>query len=423
MLRSGIIIPYIGAHASIPAGFVRETTFDGLFPKTTADATDPNNTGGAATHTHTSPAHSHTMPGHTHAYTTSASTFIDLQYMPGSELAQNNHTHTGTSGAVNSGGTTSSDAVTYGSVSNNPPYYDVIFIRATGAKSVPNDGIVLFNSASVPTGFYFCDGNNSTVDLRNKYLHGAATGADSGATGGSTTNTHDISHSHTPSTHTHTSSVTGYAAAVLDASGGGSYIRYDHTHTITHGAASQPIDTYTSSLITTETVEPFYKKLLAIQNKSGGGKNVIGQIALWLGTLATIPPGWKLSDGNNGTPDMRSFYLKIANTTGEIGNTGGANTHTHAAQSHQHTSTSGHVHSSSASAASGGTSGDTGAASGENNDPETQNHTHGAFNTNSQTITYNSSNTTADSSSNEPEYRTVAYIQMKQNIGGMAQII
>lgn len=64
-----------------------------------------------------------------------------------------------------------------------------------------------------------------------------------------------------------------------------------------------------------------------------------GVIALWHGTIATIPSGWFLCNGANGTPDLRNLFIVGANAdsggaakstiTGSALQSGGANTHTH----------------------------------------------------------------------------------------------
>ncbi|MCP3981416.1 MAG: hypothetical protein GY716_19120 [bacterium] len=49
----------------------------------------------------------------------------------------------------------------------------------------------------------------------------------------------------------------------------------------------------------------------------------MGAIVMWSGTLASIPPGWQLADGTNGTPDLRDRFI-VGTETGEApGNTGG----------------------------------------------------------------------------------------------------
>jgi len=54
-----------------------------------------------------------------------------------------------------------------------------------------------------------------------------------------------------------------------------------------------------------------------------------GSILMWSGTLATIPTGWALCDGTNGTPDLRDRFIYGVSAAEEPGATGGATTHTH----------------------------------------------------------------------------------------------
>jgi hypothetical protein len=44
-----------------------------------------------------------------------------------------------------------------------------------------------------------------------------------------------------------------------------------------------------------------------------GSAFVAGMIMMWSGTIATIPSGWYLCDGNNGTPDLRNRFIIGAN--------------------------------------------------------------------------------------------------------------
>lgn len=64
----------------------------------------------------------------------------------------------------------------------------------------------------------------------------------------------------------------------------------------------------------------------------------IGTIAIWSGATSTIPDGWQLADGTNGTLDLRDKFVLGAGTAFAQGTTGGsanANvvSHTHAATS------------------------------------------------------------------------------------------
>ena len=90
-----------------------------------------------------------------------------------------------------------------------------------------------------------------------------------------------------------------------------------------------------------------------------------GIIVMWNNTAASIPAGWQLCDGTNGTPDLRDKFIVGAGSTYAFGDTGGAASvtltqatmpiHTHvlagalttgSAGGHTHTVTDpGHAHS------------------------------------------------------------------------------
>lgn len=53
-----------------------------------------------------------------------------------------------------------------------------------------------------------------------------------------------------------------------------------------------------------------------------------GVIAMWAGTLATLPTGWRLCDGVGGAPDLRDKFIKGWAAGVDPGATGGAATHT-----------------------------------------------------------------------------------------------
>lgn len=93
-------------------------------------------------------------------------------------------------------------------------------------------------------------------------------------------------------------------------------------------------------------------QVLANLTGSGGSPLPSGAIIQWSGTIATIPSGYHLCDGTNGTPDLRNKFVVCANAdsggvakttlTGAATQTGGNISHTHGA------SDSGHTHSLSA---------------------------------------------------------------------------
>lgn len=79
-----------------------------------------------------------------------------------------------------------------------------------------------------------------------------------------------------------------------------------------------------------------------------------GGIIMWSGSVASVPAGWFLCDGANGTPDLRNRFVVGAGSTYAVNATGGADTVTlTTAQmpAHGHTfsgttnTTGAHVHS------------------------------------------------------------------------------
>lgn len=396
-LNNGVIFIWTGTNAAIPAGWSRVTSLDDKYPKGTAASTNPDTTGGAATHTHTSPTHTHTeTTGHTHQITISAGIGNTNQNSgTGGQLTSNHHTH---GAAFASGAITSfscqSVAVTYAAFSNNPPYYTVIYVTPTTTVTVIPAGVIGLADAAAPTGFAICDGTASTPNLVDKYLLGAAAGANAGTTGGTTTNVHAINHSHTTS-HTHAAATSG-SSSMNGLTNNVDIAQASHTHSVTPNAATPSLsDNF--NLTTSETVEPAYTKLLAIQ---AAADIVLPKaiIALWLGTLANIPYGWELFS------TMNSRHLKITGTVGSVGTTGGSNTHTHGSQNHTHAAVA-HSHTVGNLSHAGGHSYNGG---GNTNDDNTTYHT---VSTDSVNLVTDAGATTADSSNNEPPYRTVAFIK------------
>jgi hypothetical protein len=49
---------------------------------------------------------------------------------------------------------------------------------------------------------------------------------------------------------------------------------------------------------------------------SGNLVSLKGMIVMWSGTIGSIPEGWKICDGQNGTPDLRSRFVIGASATG-----------------------------------------------------------------------------------------------------------
>ena len=308
---------------------------------------------------------------------------------------------------------------TWQSVNQEPPNHEVIFIKPSGSSaSIDDDVCVYWNEADPPSGFEHCDGDEGTPDLRNKYLKGATTDGDAGSTGGGLTHQHTVTHGHTANSHTHSgNSGQRDGSGNRGVPGGVTGSTQTHTHVVSLSGTTDAVSDFVKTNAGSgDTVEIAYKKLAIIQNKSGDTLGTkVGLIGMWLGTLANIPNGWTLCDGTNDTPDLRSKFIKIINTTGQLGDTGGSNTHVHSNVSHTHVATGTHTHSGSTGQASASISTDTG---GEGYTPNT--HTHNLTSVSSTTGVYADTNLTSGNAVNhEPAYRTVAYIQLqKQSRGG-----
>lgn len=51
-----------------------------------------------------------------------------------------------------------------------------------------------------------------------------------------------------------------------------------------------------------------------------------GVILVWTGSITTIPDGWALCDGNNGTPDLRNRFARgVSDAATDPGSSGGQN--------------------------------------------------------------------------------------------------
>jgi len=100
---------------------------------------------------------------------------------------------------------------------------------------------------------------------------------------------------------------------------------------------------------------------IAVFNATGAlqdsGKNInevvpTGIITMWSGVIASIPTGWALCDGSNGTPDLRNRFVVGAGDQYDRNDTGGANSVTLTESempSHNHSMDSAGSHSHSIS--------------------------------------------------------------------------
>jgi hypothetical protein len=368
----GITIGWPSTHASIPSGWERVTALDGIHPKAIPDnSTNPGGTGGAEQHSHTTANHDHTI-AHTHASATSeqASGTASAGTSSGA-VASTTHTHA--SNVIPSTTDSSSEAnPSSSSVNNDPARWDTIWIESDGTPTtIPSGAITFWNDTTLPASWTRPDNG------KDAFLRGAATGSgNGGGTGGGSSHTHSGSGSHThTSAHVHPNGTSGNnSASTNNRRGTGSTNAIStHTHTIT--VASGDFGTSVAGDLgagNAVTPEPPWIKEAIIQ--APGGDYPVGIIALWMGTLASIPDGWTLCDGTGGTPNLcQGKFIKGAGATiNQIGDTGGNTEHGHTTSNHTHTwSSSAHTHTLSYSV--GVT-----AAGGTGNTLSGVNHTHAA---------------------------------------------
>jgi microcystin-dependent protein len=97
----------------------------------------------------------------------------------------------------------------------------------------------------------------------------------------------------------------------------------------------------TSAGVTLQTLDNLYPIL---QSSSSSGATIpTGLITMWSGSLGSIPVGWALCNGSNGTPDLRDRFVVAAGSTYAVGATGGSadaivvnHNHTLADPGHRH---------------------------------------------------------------------------------------
>lgn len=135
-----------------------------------------------------------------------------------------------------------------------------------------------------------------------------------------------------------------------------------------------------------------------------------GVIVMWSGSIASVPSGWYLCDGNNSTPDLRNRFIVGAGSTYSVAGTGGSAdaivvSHTHTASTnttgaHQHVlqfRDGGVGNNNDAVPGSGGNLGATNSAAIASNG----NHSH--------TVTIDSTGSSG-TNANLPPYYALAYI-------------
>lgn len=237
--------------------FIRVTSSVGATPYETGGAcTHVHDQGGAHQHSITIANHTHALSGNTAAETVTGDDYGTCSNGSAVESTKKGHVHslackvTGNPICIATIQTAETEGVhTHAAANHLPPYTDVAFVKRS-IISIRENGISqgeilgwMEALACVPTGWQLGNGTNGTLDLRNKYLRGAAACANPGGTGGATTHTHaSVTHTHSqvqlPHKHTTSSlSITGYSpTANYDSGSSTQHIRpqLNHVHNAIH---------------------------------------------------------------------------------------------------------------------------------------------------------------------------------------------
>jgi hypothetical protein len=121
----------------------------------------------------------------------------------------------------------------------------------------------------------------------------------------------------------------------------------------------------TSAAVTLQTLDNLYPILQTAPTSSPAIP--VGAIILWSGSLGSVPSGYNICDGSNGTPDLRDRFVIGAGSNYAVGATGGSAdaivvSHTHTIIDPGHTHSYAHSTSGTASPADVPSTGGTGPA-------------------------------------------------------------
>ena len=229
------------------------------------------------------------------------------------------------------------------------PYKNSIFVNREGnlknnSRYEPSGLIALWSGPlnTVPEGWKLCDGTDGTLNISDRFVCSTENLEEPGTIGGNSSHYHNYTtvpyHDHGQTSTTQCSHSHPYiipSDTLIDVRAGsrvvyrtlGAYLTESESANHSHEVNSTGLSVcYTSE---EEDVLPPYYELVFIKKETNEPVIPIGLIVMWAGTIETIPKGWVLCNGSNGTPDLREKFVRGVLHGANPGSSGGRLSHNH----------------------------------------------------------------------------------------------
>jgi len=356
---------------SLPKGYSHNASLFDVYPKGIPDVcTQPGGTLGSQNHVEACDATSHNHTGataHTHGTVTSAAGSSGNASSPGgSPHIRDTHTHTWDPTSTSPTVTVCASAGTHTHDSQplEPENETVRYIKKTTLglrdSNIPPNKVIWYSKtiASLPSDFSI-----ETGLTNNRFYKGVP---DAGTDPGTQAGTNSHTHAANTTTHTHSFCLPSHGhgkPGSVNAGGGGVTTGPSASciHSLaTHVHSLSPVTLGSTSASGTTTVDdshshdaglthlPLHRELLPIKKSIISLRNrklPTGSIVLWLCNLNTIPAGFQVADGTNGTIDTLDRHIRaVPDDTTDPGTGAGSASHQHASQTHIHTTAFVHTH-------------------------------------------------------------------------------
>jgi len=193
---------------------------------------------------------------------------------------------------------------------------------------------------TIPAGWKLCDGTGGTINTTNLFVYSDDSMESPGYTGGSTSHNHSYNtvplhdHGETSTTNTRHSHVYSRGSTALGTAEGaypGITISavYSGADSALHSHSVQPTGGTGLYMSEEENFIPPYYEMAFIEKETNDPIIPIGLIVMWAGNIDSIPAGWELCNGSNGTPDLREKFIRGTPPGENPGTLGGSLTHNH----------------------------------------------------------------------------------------------